>query len=377
MATKGFKYIEVDSFKNLAVIKLASLEAFLKLADESKPKHIFIKSQDEEGASANGEANDKGDFLSRTRGLINSVSGSATKTEFYFVDDNTVYAVDGEGYKNIEDYNAGKEKNFKSGSEYYASLEGGFESKEAYEASISDGFSSKEEYEKANNTGFIGGVAKLNAAKLAGELKDTYFNKVKNIKKDGDLYRYARKSGYDSFVEFKDAMLAGYVGGNAEEFRTAKKSGFSDAESYKAAISGSFEDPTEFASAKEMGIASKTVFDRYKDLESIKADKGYGFFDQANVYDLLKNLESGKLISFGKLAERLKDSQSTVKTKAPSNPKDWLNVKITSLMKVNSLPEWFTTSFNSNEELKAFVINDENIQSLGEYDQNSDVFIRN
>jgi len=374
---KGFKYIEVDSFKNLAVIKLANLDAFVKLAEESKPAHIFMKSDNEEAASANGEANEKGDFLSRTRGLINSVSGAGSKTEFYFVDDNTVYSVSGEGYKSIEDYYIGKEKNFKSGDDYYASIEGGFESQEDYQASLSDGFSSKEEFEKANNTGFIGGVAKLNAAKLAGELKDSYFNKVKNIKKDGDLYRYARKSGYDSFIEFKDAMLAGYVGGNAEEFRNAKKSGFSDAESFKAATEGSFDDPSEFSSAKELGIGSKTVFDRYKELDSIKADKGYGFFDQANVYDLLNNLESGKLISFGKLAERLKDSQGTVKAKVPTNPKDWLNVKITSLMKVNSLPEWFTTSFNSNDELKAFVINDENIQKLGEYDQNSDVFIRN
>lgn len=376
MATK-YKYIEVDSFKNLPIIKIANLEAFLQLVDEYKPGHIFTKTDQEEAASDNGKPAEKGDFLSRTRGLINSVSGAGSKTEFYFVSDNTVYNAEGAGFKSIEDYHAGMKKNFSTGDSYYASISGGFENQEEYESCKNEGFSSKEEYEKANSTGFIGGVAKMNAAKLAGELKDNYFNKVKNIKKDGDLYRFARKSGYDSYVEFKDAITAGYVGGNADEFRAAKKSGFSDAESYKAAVEGNFEDPGEFTSAKEMGITSKTSFDRFKELETIKADNGYGFFDQANIFDLLKNLDSGKLISFGKLAERLKDSQGTVKGKTPNNAKDWLNVKITSLMKSNTIPEWYSTSFNSNDELKAFVINDEHIQKLGEYDQNSDVFIRN
>ncbi len=373
-ASKKRKYIEVDSFKNMPVIELADLQAFVELVDQYKPEHLFTKKE----AATNGEVKEakSGDFLSRTRGLINQVSG-AGKSEFYFVNENTVYSVSGNGYKTIEDYEEGMKKSYKSGDEYYASLNAGFENNDEYQQSVADGFSSKEEYDKAKNTGFIGGVAKVNAAKLAGEVKDNYFGKVKSIKKDGDLYRFARSAGFDSFVEFKDALKAGYVGANAEEYRAAKDSGFGDAEAYKSAKDGNFEDPEEYNNASQFGISNKAVFDRYKELENMKADKGYGFMDQANIFDLLNNLESGKLISFGKMVERLKESQALVKIKAPSNTRDWLNVKITKLMKVNSLPEWYTTSFKTNEEIKAFVINDEHIQKLGEYDQNSDVFIKN
>lgn len=368
------KYIEVDSFKNLPVIKLASLEDFVNLLGEYNPKHIFTKI---DAAEDNKEEKEKTDFFSRTKGLINSVAGGSTKTEFYFVEDNTVYAVSGNGYKSLEDYNKGIAAKFQSGDEYYASLDGGYANYDEYKQSQNDGFSSKEEYEKAQNTGFIGGVAKLNAAKMAGDLKDNYYSKVKSIKKDGDLYRYAKKSGYESFVEFKDAVFAGYVGKNAEEFRSAQESGFGDADAYQAAKQGSFESPSDFQAANSLGIDSKAIYDRYKQLEEIKSAHNYGFLDQANVFDLLKNLDSGKLISFGKLSERLKESQGTVKSKIPSNTKDWLNVKITKLMKVNSMPEWYSTSFKTSEELKAFIINDEHLQQLGEYDQNSDVFIRN
>lgn len=368
------KYIKVDSFKNLPIIKLASVQDFVSLLDEFKPKHLFSKI---EKANANEQAQEKTDFLSRTRGLINSVAGGSTNSQFYFVADNTVYAVDGKGYNSLEDYEKGTAANFENGEDYYASVDGGYSNFEEYKQSQSDGFKTKEEFEKAKNTGFIGGVAKLNAAKMSGELKDAYYSKIKSIKKDGDLYRYGKDSGYESFVEFKDAVYAGYVGKDASEFRSAKESGFGTAEAYQAAQKGSFENPEKFVEAQTLGIDSKVVFDRYKTLETIKAENGYGFLDQANAFDLLKNLDSGKLISFGKISERLKDSQNTIKPSMPGNTKDWLNVKISKLMKMNTAPEWYTTSFKTGEELKAFIINDEHIQKLGEYDQNSDVFIRN
>jgi len=367
------KYIKVDSFKNLPIIKLATVQDFMNLLEEFEPKHLFNKV---EKANANEQAQDKTDFLSRTKGLINSVAGGSTNSEFYFVAENTVYAVDGKGFSTLEDYEKGIVANFENGEDYYASVDGGYSDFEEFKQSQSDGFNSKEEFEKAKNTGFIGGVAKLNAAKMSGELKDAYYSKIKSIKKDGDLYRYAKESSYESFIEFKDAIYAGYVGKNATEFRTAKESGFGTAEAYQAAQKGSFDNPEKFVQAQALGIDSKVVFDRYKTLDVIKTENGYGFLDQANVFDLLKNLESGKLISFGKISERLKESQSTVKPGMPSNTKDWLNVKISKLMKMNTTPEWYTSSFKTGEELKAFIINDEHIQKLGEYDQNSDVFIR-
>jgi len=367
------KYIKVDSFKNLPIIKLATVQDFMNLLEEFKPKHLFSKVEKQ---SENEQAQEKTDFLSRTKGLINSVAGSSTNSEFYFVAENTVYAVDGKGYNNLEDCEKGAAANFENGEDYYASVDGGYNNFEEYQQSLSDGFKTKEEFEKAKNTGFIGGVAKLNAAKMSGELKDAYYSKIKSIKKDGDLYRYAKDSGYESFIEFKDAIYAGYVGKDATEFRSAKKSGFGTAEAYQAAQKGSFEDPAKFVEAQALGIDSKVVFDRYKTLDTIKIENSYGFLDQANVYDLLKNLDSGKLISFGKISERLKESQTTVKPSLPNNTKDWLNVKISKLMKMNTTPEWYTTSFKTDEELKAFIINDEHIQKLGEYDQNSDVFIR-
>lgn len=368
-----FKYIEVDSFKNLPIIKLSSLKDFMNLLDEFKPKHLFTKI---EKANNEEQSQDKTDFLSRTRGLINSVAGGSTNSEFYFVADKTVYSVDGKGYKNLEDYEKGVAANFETGEDYYASVDGGYSDFEEYKQSLSDGFKTKEEFEKAKNTGFIGGVAKLNAAKMSGELKDAYYSKIKSIKKDGDLYRYAKDAGYESFVEFKDAVYAGYVGKDASEFRSAKESGFGTAEAYQAAQKGSFDNPEKFVEAQALGIDSKVVFDRYKTLDAIKTENSYGFLDQANVFDLLKNLESGKLISFGKISERLKESQGTIKPGMPSNTKDWLNVKISKLMKMNTTPEWYTSSFKTGEELKAFIINDEHVQKLGEYDQNSDVFIR-
>jgi len=275
-----FKYIAVDSFKNLPIIKLASLQDFMSLLDEFKPKHMFTKI---EKANSDEQQQEKNDFLSRTRGLINSVAGGSTNSEFYFVVDKTVYSVDGKGYNNLEDYEKGAAANFETGEDYYASVDGGYSDFEEYKQSLSDGFKTKEEFEKAKNTGFIGGVAKLNAAKMSGELKDSYYSKIKSIKKDGDLYRYAKDAGYESFVEFKDAIYAGYVGKDASEFRSAKDSGFGTAEAYQAAQKGSFDNPEKFVEAQALGIDSKVVFDRYKTLDAIKTENSYGFLDQANV----------------------------------------------------------------------------------------------
>jgi len=367
-------YIEVDTFKNMPIIKLSKIEAFLKLLDEYNPEIIFSKQNNNliEPKEDTGENK----ILSRTKDLINSVNPVATISEFYFTINNTVYAVNGFGYKTIEDYKIGLSKNYASGVEYYASLNAGFENADDYKNCIEEGFKNKEEFELASSYGFVGSVAKLNAAKLSGDLKDAYFHKIRNIKKDGDLYKFAKNSGYDKFDEFNEAICNGYVNANAQEYRSAQASGFGNAEEYQQAKDGSFDNPAEFDTAKKLGIESKGVFDRYLQLGELKDTKGYGFFDQANVFDLLKSLEVGKLISFAKLSEKLKESQSQVKLKAPSKAKDWLNVKISKLMKVNSFPEWYSTSFKTDEELKAFLINDTHIQSLGEYDQNSDVFVR-
>jgi len=189
-----YNYINVAEFKNVATIKLADLKTFNDLVSKLKPTNVFTR----QTASAESESNGQNgsDYFSKAKSAFNSTVNAGGRSEFAIIDDGTLYSVDGKGFKSLEDYASAEKAGFSSGSDYYAAEKGGFKDAEEFSTTKQAGFSDKETYEKANGVGFIGAASALAAAHADGKITDKVYNKVKNLKSDGELYKYARNNGY-------------------------------------------------------------------------------------------------------------------------------------------------------------------------------------
>jgi len=373
-----YNYIKVADFKNVATVKLADMKTFSDLVAKMKPDNIFTRQAEvaSESADGNGQA---GDYFSKAKSAFNKTVNAGGRSEFAFISDGTLYSVDGKGFTSLEDYASADKSGFASGSDFYASQKGGFKDAEEYKSTKQAGFSDKETFEKANGVGFIGAAAALATAHSEGKITDKVYNKVKNLKNDGELYKYARNNGYTNYQEFLESVSSGFIGGNATEYREAQEKGFANSDDYYKAKKSNFEDPKEFEAAKELGIEDKEEFAAHNSIAELKEKYSYVGSDQAHLHTILSKLEKGTKLSLKMIEDRLKVEQDKVKTKLPSivdAPGDFFNAPLARLFKTNALPEWYNRVFLEEDSVKNFISVSDNIKALGTFDSDIEVFER-
>lgn len=363
METLNKVYYRIDGYDNLPTIHLSDLNVFEELLEKYNPEFIFVSEK------ADQQESEEKDLLGRSKSVT-------TKNSYFsFYNNGLVYTVNSLNYKSLEDYKIGGEKGYRSGDDFYRAADGNFIDREEYENCKGAGFDDRVEYLKAKAIGFEGACNKLEQAFIDGRISDTEYKKIKDYKSDAQVYSFAKELGYEGYDEFENALASGFAKVNADEYRAAVEKGFDSSESYQHAKEGNFDDVEQFKAASTLGINDKGEFDKYNDLAKLQDQYGFRSLEQANLFSMLSELPAGKKISVARMWDMVEEAKSSMKGTGGGNKK-WYDTPILDFFNKDKGPDWYSTSFKDIVEMKVFLISNENINKIGLYDADGEVFER-
>lgn len=356
-------YYNIEGYRQFPTILLDEIEVFEKLVVKYQPEFIWITQKKRQVES------EKNDLIARI------TPNQKLVTAFCFVHDGIMYEANAMNFRTIEDYKTGVGKGFAMGDEYYTATAAGFIDKTEYDEATKAGFTERINYLNAKETGFLGAFDNLKLAVNQGRLNPTEYKKIKNLKNDAQIDTFADSLGYENYEEFEKALMSGFVKVTAQEYRTAVEKGFQTSNNYEKAKEGNFEDPTEFASAKQVGISKKGEFEVYQSLVNLKQTHNFRTIEQAHLFQLLSDLETGKKLSVSRIWDLLKDAQQELTGSNNTEDRKWFDTPLTQLFgKKEAFPVWYDATFQDIIELKVFLISNENLGKIGRYDADGEIF---
>ena len=320
MEKKMFEYIKASAYQDFPVIEVSDVSGLINFAEANRIKFIFqIKKED--------------------------------GYEFFFSINNVIYKINGNGYSTLEDYNDAVSKKFPSAKEYYDAVKGGYTSFREFEESRKVGIDNKDNLMLARNAGFVEGFD--NFLKKYEDYKS--FKETKCIPADIDnavkLYEYAKKKGFNDYSEFENAYNNGFPDNLIYNEATLK--GFKAGEDFFAAVKMGFDESKEYNDAKRLMISSKKEYSDYLFFKNnVPEELG---FDEYQLTQILKPLENGLLLNISKIRKMLNKEQDRYKRKFEEE-----DVKV--------LPLWYVRKIETDDKLKIFLKNNEQVKKLGFYD---------
>jgi hypothetical protein len=316
------KYIAIEDYTGLSVVKVSTVEDFIDLAKRSRTSSAFIKWK----------------------------GGAETSTILISID-SVFYSFELDGYKTIADYHKGTKAGYRNGAAYYEAVKLGITQLDFYVYYKRNDFASMEDAKKAYAAGFIiedmGKArvvlpAQLSADKMkqlaeavpptAYKLEGTVYTlvhpgrrltedyagdaasarfKPKEIK-ESHLYYFSVLNGianYKDYLPFSESIKAGYL--SVADSADSKKKGFESAPTYYDAKTNGFTSAADFQEARSFSIKT---FDEYKAVKDwntqvaaiVKKD-GKNYSDAAMTY-VLTSLPKGKLYQISMIVDYIDDT---------------------------------------------------------------------
>ncbi|WP_048057933.1 hypothetical protein [Methanothermococcus okinawensis] len=368
----SYEHVKVDEIKAMPMIKLKDVREFLKFASKYKAKIIC------EYDGNNGDNNTANKYDNN----INKGNKDATNKQdikdsgmFFITLNGAIYWIPNKGYKSLYDLFDGVEKGFEFGEDYYRYKELGFSNAKEYFEFKESGFKDKDDYKNAKKLGFIGALNKLKKEGLAYDdllsgckyitcyTEEGYRDEYR-ICSDADLYYYAIEEGFKDFKELFNALLLEF--GNVEIYRDALDNGFQNAEEYYNCLERGFKNIEEYNKAKKLGVCSKSSYELYLKLKGIMSEYRLATFEEALLYDIILDIPFGSEITIDEIWDKLKNDKRIELT-----PEEKLQVMAGHKEKdkiINYTQKWFSKRFDNKEDLKKYMLNDEFINSMLNYD---------
>ncbi len=367
--------IECKSFK----VEVKDIESFEKLIAVFKAQLIFVEFE-ETDINDTENLSFSEDLLNKTKQFANSFSTELPrnkKSNFYIIEKETCYAVNAKGFQTFEEYHKAKLLGFDNADDYTASEELKFESAENFNEFRNSGFKNKETFENAKELGFLGAFEKLNKDldTLIPEAKQS----VKYFKNDADIFNLAQQKNYNNFDIYIEAVKRGFAQNDASDFKLASEKGFDTATNYYKARNKGFETAEESQKAEALKLDNKFELSIFENLNTVKENFNFSYHDQAHVYKILSELENGTTIDLKKIHDIFNSEKEKLSFKSPNNAKgaEWLSNSLNKLLKANSIPEWYKIGFKTKEELKTFIISNQQINKVGKFDIANETFTKN
>ncbi len=343
MSTK-FEYIRTGNYTDLPSVEVKDVSGFIKYAESLAAKFIFYIENKPDGKDDASE--DISDRL------------------FFILDKNIVYKIQSDGYSFLEDYSEALKNGFSEAGEYYDARKKGcctfLEYKQLKELDIND----MEAFAAAQKGGYVKGFE---------EFKKKYDN-YKNIKTTSIiqddlknpilLMQYASSKGFHNYREFEKVYDLGFP--DIFIYNEAVAKGFKSSNDFYSAVQAGFNDSRDYEDAKKLSIQTRQEYDNYKYFKSNGA-KGFSC-DEYVLLDLIKKQENGSIISFKELRKMFDAEQEKYKISFSNNGSNGKDKEI------KVIPLWFNQKLAQDDNIKKFLLQNEDIKKHGFYDEDKNTF---
>ncbi|MHB8262073.1 MAG: NYN domain-containing protein [Bacteroidia bacterium] len=330
--TKKYNYVEIEDNADLKSLRIKDFKAFAKMLQEYQTKFVFFTEKNE----AEGK----------------------TPAEFMFLEGQTLYRINSQNYKCIEDYEDAEKSEFPDAESFYDALKAGINNYKEYQDCKKIGVVDKQLYAKAQKLGFLDSFEKF---KERCEKNKGLIPKDFNIS-DYDtpirICEFATSKGFKDFGDFDKGFFLGFS--DKATYEEAKLKGFTYAEDYINAVKMGFDQIKEYQEAKHLKIQSKFEYGTYIAVK--KLAKGIYSADQVMLMDALATIENNKKLSLKKLMELLKQ-------------KEEVNKFIVNPDGTRDFPTWYTRKLNTEDDFRAFLSHGNNeVKQFGIFDSDGDYF---
>ncbi|MBO4732339.1 MAG: hypothetical protein J5597_05990, partial [Spirochaetaceae bacterium] len=267
----AIRYIDVSSVTNVPLINIKTIEDFEEIIGTYQIPFIYrVSIKDEAKRSSSYDNERKADTI---------------KTTLFVMANGTYFSFFVNEYTTIADYKTGTSAQYKNGRDFYTAKKLGIESSDFYYWYSDNHFRSVEDALDAYKKGFF-------------SVKSEDYYKAKEL----------NYSSYTDYTVYCKYTQAGFKTKN--EWETAQKAGFANAEIFHRATEAGFTTNSEYKDAQKVGLQDdKTSYDFYvgltnsinKIVEKDKLSKKEAF-----VLTLLQSFPKGEM-SISVLTGRLQD----------------------------------------------------------------------
>lgn len=329
--TSKYNYVEIEDNPNFQSLKIKDIKAFIKMLQEYEMKFVFRTEKKEE----DGEP----------------------QTAFMFLESQILYRIDSNSFKTLEDYEDAAKGDFPDAESFYDATKAGINTFKEYQDCKKTGVVDKALYTKAQKLGFLDAIEKFKerCEKSKGLIPQNF------IMSDYDtpikLCEFATAKGFKDYGDFEKAFFLGFS--DKIMYDEAKAKGFTYAEDYINAVKMGFDQVKEYQEAKHLKIQNKYEYNNY--IVFKKASKGIYSADQIVMMNALRMTENGKKLSLKKLKELL-------------NQKEEESKMCTNEDGTRSLPNWYTKKLITEEDIRLFLIQGNEIKEFGIFDADGEYF---
>jgi hypothetical protein len=326
-----YEYVEIEDSPEFKSLRVKTIKGFAKMLQHYQVKLIF--------RTEKCEADNK---LTR---------------EFMFLENQTIYRLNSNLFKTVEDYEDAANRDFPDAESFYEAQQAGIGTYKEYQDCKKTGIVDKQVYIKAQKHGFMDAFEKFTTKCAANILlipKNFDLNEYDTPIK---LSEYAGSKGFKDYGDFEKAFFLGFT--DKITFDDARQKGFTYAEDYLNAVKMGFELVKEYQEAKHLNIQSKFEYNHYILLKN--AAQGKYSFDQIMMINALKKIENGKKLSLKKLLDLLQQTEDEVKFKTGDNGS-------------HSLPEWYVKKMNNEDDIRIFFTQEQIVKQYGIFDMDGEYF---
>jgi hypothetical protein len=317
-----FHYFNAKVAKSDSSIDIASLKEFCRYLELNGIKSVFLLS-DGIGQAAQFAVAQNGVILQKTT----------------------------EGYKQLEDYLQSAQQHFPDARTYYDAQQLGYTAYEDYALVKEAGINDRQVFETMKTQGYIKGFDEYKTAK-----ENTSLPAIEAAGNPYELYRYAEKQGFISYMDFADAWKKGFT--EAATFKIATERGYKSKADYDAGVKGGFSGASDYAKAKELKVRDKEDFDKLIELEFL-SHTGY-HYDQRVMLVLISKLPERKKVGINKLTDLFNETKETYR---------YTDTK--------EMPQWFTCAFTDRNSIIDFLLSSDYVKKYGSYDKDGEYFETN
>ncbi len=339
-----FEYIQTENYAGFPSIEIKDVSGFIKYAESLAVKYIF--------------------YIENNHNGKDGLDSEQSDRTFYFPVENIIYRIESSMYSYLEDYADALKNGFDQACQYYDARKKGcvtfIEYKQLKELDIND----MEAYSLAQKGGYVKGFEEFKK-KIKSYLNTKATSVIPDdLKNPIMLMQYASGKGFHNYKEFEKVYDLGFP--DIFIYNEAVSKGFKSSNDFYTAVQGGFNDWRDYEEAKRLSIQSRQEYDNYKYFKNC-GPKAMAC-DEYIVYEIIKKEENGSVISFKDLKSKFNEEQAKYRITFAPNGDNAGNHD----MKI--IPLWFSQNLAKDENVKKFLLQNEDIKKNGFFDEDKEAF---
>lgn len=253
------------------------------------------------------------------------------------------------GFNSIEDYKEAAKGHFPDAAWYYEAKNSGYEKYVDYQLVKEAGISDISIFENLKSQGYLDG---FQAFKML-QSDQPLFEGSEAITNPYLLYQHAISKAFENYHDFKTALDLGFT--DAHHYHSALEKGFKNHFDYENGLLKGFATGEIYYAALDKKIRDIEDLNRFLELSQLETMVTH--FDERLLLSVIGKLPQGKKVSINKLNELFFKALDAYK-----------------YPDTGELPEWFTRSLFTIQDITHFLTIKDNAKNFGFYDTEGEYF---